>query len=783
MTRKFASLMAGCTLLLLAACSQTPAPGAGGNQPLPADSPYANGAQHPWSDRLEDSGAAPYADGGSYDWASPIAASSLNAQALKGGQNFLSDLQWTSAASGWGPAERDRSNGEQGQKDGTTLKVGGRIFAKGLGVHAASEIRYALGGQCNTFTAFVGIDEEVRGLGSAQFRVYGDDTLLFDSGVRRGRDLSLPVDVSVAGVKELRLSVSDGGDNNHYDHADWGEAAVECAAARPVGDVFLSALPYVSARSGYGPVAFDQSNGEQAQFDGKPLTIGGQVFARGLGMHASSNFAAALNYDLGGACTILTTSIGIDDEVGDRGSVVFQVYGEGKKLYDSGVVRGSDAARSMTVDVKGVKALKLAVSDAGDTMNYDHADWADARLKCAPNTGTQPGTLDSSFGSGGRVDAGGVDVVAEPGGAVAVLDSNFKITRLSGSGAVLARSAAMTNGVAYALVRQADGKLIVAGQVDGEMAAVRYLSNLTLDSGFGVGGMVRLTLSQPGDLIGNNDGVTSGSGARDVALQPDGKIVLGGYAARLFDAPDSQFTALDFALVRLQADGTPDPGFGQAGRVFTAFETLPGFDFTSYSNDDIYGLALQADGRIVAAGLSESGGASPAILARYLPTGQLDTSFSGDGIAPGGDSGYAVFRTLAIGPDGQIVAGGADARFFTSPFLQKFSPDGAAGVSIKFQFSDAGNPDFQRAVVTSLVPESDGSIVVGGHQEADIYLARFTSALMRDTSFGILPEGAIRLGTGNLVSLTTSTDGKIVAATATEYVKGTPGQGTYRLFP
>jgi uncharacterized delta-60 repeat protein len=782
MTGSFLPLTLGCTALLLASCAQTPAPAPGGSGNLPPGSPYAHGAQYPWSDRL-DAADPPYADGRSYDWASPTATSSVNAQALKGGQNFLSDLQWTSATSSWGPIERDRSNGEQGQKDGATLKVGGRVFAKGLGVHATSEIRYALGGQCNTFTAFVGIDEEVRGLGSARFKVFGDDTLLFDSGVRHGRDLSLPVDVSVGGVKELKLVVSDGGDNNYYDHADWGEAAVECAAAQPVGDVWLSDLPYVSATNGYGPVEFDRSNGEQAQFDGKPLTIGGQGFAHGLGMHASSRLSAGLNYDLGGACTTLTASIGLDDEVGNRGSVVFQVYGDGTKLYDSGVVRGSDAARSIAVDVRNVGALRLALTDAVDTMNYDHADWADARLQCAPNTGRQPGTLDPGFGSGGRVAAGGVDVVAEPGGAVDVLDSNFKITRLSGSGAVLARSAAMTNGVAYALARQTDGKLVAVGQLDGELAAVRYLSDLTLDSSFGVGGMVRLTLSQPGGLIPNNDGVTSGSGARDVALQPDGKIVLGGYAARLLNAPGSQSTALDFALVRLQGDGTPDPGFGQGGRVFTAFETLPGFDFTSYSNDDIYGLALQADGRIVAAGLSEFAGTSPAILARYLPNGQLDPSFSGDGIAPGGDSGYAVFRTLAIGPDGQIVAGGADARFFTSPFLQKFGPDGTGGVSVRFQFTDAGNPDFQRAIVTSLAPESDGSIVVGGHQEADVYLARFTSALTRDPSFGTLPEGAVRLGAGNVVSLTTGTDGKIVATTATEDVKGTPGQGTYRLFP
>ncbi|MFC6664698.1 NPCBM/NEW2 domain-containing protein [Deinococcus radiopugnans] len=160
MTRPYARLTLGCTVLLLAGCSQT-APTAAPDTGLPPGSPYAGGQQYPWSDRLDAPGADPYADGRRYPWVSPTAASGVNAQALNTGQNHLSDLQWTSASSGWGPVERDRSNGGQGQKDGRPMKVGGRTFAKGLGVHAASEIRYALGGQCNVFTAFVGIDEEV----------------------------------------------------------------------------------------------------------------------------------------------------------------------------------------------------------------------------------------------------------------------------------------------------------------------------------------------------------------------------------------------------------------------------------------------------------------------------------------------------------------------------------------------------------------------------------------------------------------------------------------------
>ena len=467
MTGKFKFLTLGCTALLLAACSQTPAPTPASGGSLPTGSPYAGGQQFPWSDRLGAPGTDPYADGRAYPWASPAAASSLNPQALNAGRTFLSELPWTSATSGWGPVERDGSNGEQGRGDGKALTIGGRVFDRGLGVHAASELRYALGGQCTTFSALVGIDDEVGQRGSAQFRVYGDGTLLFDSGLRRGGHPALALNVSVAGVKELRLSVSDGGDNNYYDHADWAQAAVECAAAPPTGDVFLSDLPYVSATNGWGPVEFDRSSGEQGLGDGRALTIGGRIFGKGLGVHAFS----VLSYDLGGRCSTFSASLGLDDEVGDRGSVVFQVYGDDRKLYDSGVLRGHDAARSVGVGVSGVKALKLIVTDAGDSIDYDHANWADARLSCASSTAGPSGTLDPSFGQGGVAPVGGQDAVLEPDNSVLMVgtaNGNFTLKRLKPDGRVqqVQTDLGGQDG-ASALTRQPDGKIVVVGSSNG----------------------------------------------------------------------------------------------------------------------------------------------------------------------------------------------------------------------------------------------------------------------------------------------------------------------------
>jgi alpha-galactosidase len=75
-----------------------------------------------------------------------------------------------------------------------------------------------------------------------------------------------------------------------------------------------------------------------------------------------------------------TATVGVDDEVGQRGSVVFKVVGDGKTLWESPILRGGDPARDVSVDLTGVNQLTLIVGDAGDDINYDHADWADAKI-------------------------------------------------------------------------------------------------------------------------------------------------------------------------------------------------------------------------------------------------------------------------------------------------------------------------------------------------------------------------------------------------------------------
>lgn len=140
-------------------------------------------------------------------------------------ETYVSDLAYVVVANGFGPAEKDMSNGEDQPNDGTMMMIGGVAYNKGLGVHAASEINVPLNGQYKTFLADVGIDDEVMDNGSVTFKVLVDGQQVFDSGTVTGADMAKPVNVDVTGKNELKLVVEDGGDPS-FDHADWANARV-----------------------------------------------------------------------------------------------------------------------------------------------------------------------------------------------------------------------------------------------------------------------------------------------------------------------------------------------------------------------------------------------------------------------------------------------------------------------------------------------------------------------------------------------------------------------------
>lgn len=146
----------------------------------------------------------------------------------------------------------------------------------------------------------------------------------------------------------------------------------------PSGEVFLSDIPWSYAVNGHGPPELDTSNGENAPGDGLPLRLRGAAHDKGLGVHGPS----LVRYRLGQACSRFTADVGIDDETAGKGSASFHVFADGLELFDSGLMTGATPPKRVNVDLTGRRDLRLFVGVGGDDFQFDHGNWAGARLSC-----------------------------------------------------------------------------------------------------------------------------------------------------------------------------------------------------------------------------------------------------------------------------------------------------------------------------------------------------------------------------------------------------------------
>lgn len=187
------------------------------------------------------------------------------------GPAHVSDLVLVQADAAWGEVRKDASVDRQ------PLRVDGITYAKGLGVHADSTVRVWLGGQCSTLVGGLGIDDETEGgdpawgFPSITGMIQGDGRTLWDSAGVLGYRESESFTVDVRGVDMLTLAVTDGGDGNAYDHADWLDLELDCAADVPDA----GADPQVSLNAG-------------------AVKAGGQVTARFSGFTAGSSLRIEL---------------------------------------------------------------------------------------------------------------------------------------------------------------------------------------------------------------------------------------------------------------------------------------------------------------------------------------------------------------------------------------------------------------------------------------------------------------------------------------------------------
>ena len=312
-------------------------------------------------------------------------------------------------------------------------------------------------------------------------------------------------------------------------------------------------------------------------------------------------------------------------------------------------------------------------------------------------------------------------------------------------------------------VAQPDGKIVVAGfsyrssEENSDVALARYNTDGTFDTSFGEGGKVVTTVRAAADQ------------ALSIALQLDGKIVVAGYVAT------TQNAGKDFLVVRYNANGTLDTSFGTVGKAITPITV--GF---SGSDDLAYDVAIQPDGKIVAAGTA---GIYSAIV-RYNSDGSLDGTFGSGGIITITPStGIRIF-SLAIQPDGKIVTAGAT----NGPGY-----GGYGGSFALLRYHSDGSPDttfdgdgtvltviFESSVAYSLALQPDGKIVAGGHAVTGAVDGDYDFAIVRYNTDGSLDKGfdgdgkftTSILGGDDAHSVAAQSDGKIVAAGRT----GAPNQ-------
>jgi uncharacterized delta-60 repeat protein len=363
---------------------------------------------------------------------------------------------------------------------------------------------------------------------------------------------------------------------------------------------------------------------------------------------------------------------------------------------------------------------------------------------------TPDGSLDATFGSKGEVTTKfGVRVSAsavalQPDGKI--LEAGFSLTS-AGDAFIIVRynsNGSLDNtfgkkGVVSTIIGQASKalsldvetvngvpKIVVAGDVwttsgAGVVGLARYNLDGSLDTSFGSGGEVVTNIS------------TDVSFGLASLVQADGKIVVAGNTT----IPGSR----EFAVARFNTDGSLDATFGSGGVVYTAITGAYG------SSAEAIAVALQSNGDIVAGGAT---GGYEWALARYVPNGALDPSFGPSGIVLTPE--YGLVHGLAIQPDGRIIAAGAS---YSSSVLARYNPDGTLDTTFGSGGIVAGT--FGQGD-TAVALQSDGKILATAVNSGNFGLARYLPSEPQIGSFTASPN-PVTAGSSLTLTASNITDG------------------------
>ena len=480
------------------------------------------------------------------------------------------------------------------------------------------DLAHTIGGMVSGLT---GSGLVLTNLSTDDLNLTANGPFVFDREYPNGHVYQVRVDTQPTGQT---CTISNG--SGTVDGADVTDIEVTCEALPPtdghLDPAFGTAGKVTLGVSSTG--VFGDATDVALQDDGRIVVVGGNTLAR---------------YDINGT---------LDTGFGAGGVVEVDFYG--------GV---NDVLRAVAIQPDGRIVVAGQTRDGVNSPVQE--DFVVARYN-------PDGTLDTSFGTQGKVITdfeshgdGAYDVLIQNDGAIVVTGSaatidafgfgvyhsDFAAVRYTSTGDLdtsFGTDGKVTTNIGgdldlgYAAALQPDGRILLVGRVapsggaDPDFGVLRYNADGTLDTGFGVDGIVR-----------NQTGVWDE--AADVVVQPDGRIVVVGYThvSNLVNpVPDT------LTIERYNADGTYDASFGDNGRIMTAVLS-PG-----------RGVALQPDGGIVVVGAEQTGASADYGVARFDADGELDTSFGTDGLVKVDFFGdLDIANAVVVQPDGRIVVVGS----------------------------------------------------------------------------------------------------------------------------
>ncbi len=264
---------------------------------------------------------------------------------------WLNEMDISKMEAGWGMSRVNLS------VDSNLLTVAGKVYERGIGTHAISKMMIDLHGRGARFCASAGIDDEASEKASVEFFILGDQRILWQSGIMKKGDQARKADVDLKGIKKMALYVSDSGDKNYYDHADWLEAYIEyrtdipVAMNQPVTEPYILTPPVSESPRINGPAVYGAT-------PGRPFLYRIPVTGKKPVAYSAENLPATLKLD--GSTGLIT---GIAPAAGEYKIVIKAANDLGEDVLEFRIISGKGLALTPPMGWNSWNCWGLSVDD------------------------------------------------------------------------------------------------------------------------------------------------------------------------------------------------------------------------------------------------------------------------------------------------------------------------------------------------------------------------------------------------------------------------------------